>query len=147
MLINPPVDNKYTAVLPSQGAAGKAFSYRLLCAVGSTVEGLCSQQSDCGMRTATFTNKCEATEWTNSYKSAKTKAVTRERERNTGKPPSSPCFRFNIAETKCFRKSLIHSKSQAQREKALLLTYYIWGESTITFLMRRPGDLWMNPSL
>lgn len=53
--------------------------------MGSIVKGMCSQQSDYCLRTETFTNKCEAervtseaSEWTNSYKSANLKVVNRE---------------------------------------------------------------------
>lgn len=52
-------------------------------------------------------------------------------QRNSAVPVmlrSSYWFWFKLAETKCCRKSWIHSKSDAEREKALLPTYYIWRE-------------------
>lgn len=58
-------------------------------------------------------------------------------------PPSSDCFSFNFAETKCFRCTVNHR----QREKRHFYRLITYGESTIIFLIRRPGDLWMNPLL
>ncbi len=124
------------------------FPCRLLCAVGSPVEGMCSRQSDYGMRTETFTNKSvagratgEATEWTKLPQVSKSKGGRESVILET--PPSSDCFSFNFAQTKCFRYTVNHRLREGQH----FYRRVTYGESTITFLIRRPGDLWMNSLL
>lgn len=91
-----------------------------------------------------FTYKCEigrATSGDTSCKSANAMVV--ESLQQLTIPIPSHEFSLKLAETKCWRKSWIHSKSRADRGSTF--TELLHKEKTLTFLIRRPVDLWMSP--
>lgn len=93
-----------------------------------------------------FAYKCEigrATSGDASCKSANASVV--ESMQQLKIPIPSHEFSLKLAETKCWRKSWIHSKSRADRGSAF--TELLHKERTLlTFLMHRPVDLRMSPS-
>lgn len=121
--------------------------------MGSAVEGVRGEQSDYGVKKETFANKCEAervtseaTEWTNSYKSAHPKAVE-----GASAIMETPPFCLVVSDLILLRLSASGSHGCAvnhrRRGKTPFFRLITYGESTITFVIRSSGDLWMNPSL
>lgn len=88
----------------------------------------------------------EATEQKNSYMSANTKVVMGQ-SKILGTSLSSNWFNLillRLSASGSHGYTVNHRQREKKKRFYQLITY---GESTIIFLMRRPGDLWMNPSL